>query len=40
MQFRVQGLEEIMAWMLKALWEFPKIMGALVWGPYNKAPTI
>ena len=22
------------------VWEFPKIRGALCWGPYNKAPTI
>ena len=21
-------------------WEFPKIWGALVWGPYKKDPTI
>ena len=21
-------------------WEFPKIMGTLLWGPYNKDPTI
>ena len=23
-----------------ATWEFPKIRGALFWGPYNKDPTI
>ena len=22
------------------MWEFPKIRGALLWGPYNKDPTI
>ena len=22
------------------IWEFPKIRGTLLWGPYNKAPTI
>ena len=21
-------------------WEFPKIMGTLLWGPYNKDPTV
>ena len=21
-------------------WQFPKIMGTLLWGPYNKDPTI
>ena len=22
------------------IWEFPKILGTLFWGPYNKDPTI
>ena len=22
------------------IWEFPKIRGTLIWGPYNKDPTI
>ena len=22
------------------IWEFPKIRGTLLWGPYNKDPTI
>ena len=22
------------------IWEFPKIMGTLFWGPYNKDPTM
>ena len=22
------------------IWEFPKIMGNLLWGPYDKDPTI
>ena len=22
------------------LWKFPKIRGALFWGPYNKDPTM
>ena len=22
------------------IWEFPKMRGTLVWGPYNKDPTI
>ena len=22
------------------MWEFPEIKGTLVWGPYNKDPTI
>ena len=25
---------------LRHKWEFPKIRGALFWGPYNKDPTI
>ena len=25
---------------LEAIWEFPKIRGTLLWGPYNKDPTI
>ena len=24
---------------LGLIWEFPKIRGALSWGPYNKDPT-
>ena len=24
----------------RRIWEFPKIRGNLVWGPYNKGPTI
>ena len=24
----------------QVIWEFPKIRGALFWGPYNKDPTI
>ena len=22
------------------IWEFPKIRGTLIWGPYNQDPTI
>ena len=24
----------------KMIWEFPKIRGTLLWGPYTKDPTI
>ena len=25
---------------MKTIWEFPKIRGTLIWGPYNENPTI
>ena len=27
-------------WLPKDIWESPKIRGTLLWGPYNKDPTI
>ena len=27
-------------YLTPSIWEFPKIRGALSWGPYNKDPAI
>ena len=32
----LQHLENLM----NTIWKFPKIRGTLLWGPYNKDPTV
>ena len=35
-----EGTREVPQALAIQRWEFPKIWGALFWGPYNKDPTI
>ena len=30
----------VVALIVALMWEFPSIRGTLIWGPYNKDPTI
>ena len=41
-QAAAQGLEVagLQTWILQPVWEFPKILGTLFWGPNSKDPTI
>ena len=34
------SLASLLGLLQNLIWEFPKIGGTLVWGPYNKDPTI